>query len=303
MVNAASFGSLSKVSQQNDSESSFRNAYEEYRNSKLPKPKRTESPLTKTEKYNLNLLPSRNKTQDMTATTKILDHQYVFNDQPEDYQKIPGNLNNYIKVNNSSSQIMTCDEIEQQHSTIPNSCAIKRSSAMGGSYHCAKYTKGLSGLQVPSLPPLKSTNPNIKIQKEKPTESMENTQGYEQTLTGFSLTITKDDRHPKNEKTSKKLSHVESNHNRTKDLTSGASESETKTKSNFFVSSTQVPSQNLTDIKKGPKSKPRPKLSGQKIKYVKKQLKGNKIGREAPSERAHHKHTRRLQKNSLVNVK
>lgn len=48
MANASSFASLSRFSQPNDSDSSFRNAYNEYKQNMMVKPKRTDSPDTGT---------------------------------------------------------------------------------------------------------------------------------------------------------------------------------------------------------------------------------------------------------------
>ena len=72
LANAQSFGSLSRFSQPNDSDSSFKNAYEEYRN----KSKRTDSPLTKFEKNKFTLLPSRNEISDAINKSHIVNHKH-----------------------------------------------------------------------------------------------------------------------------------------------------------------------------------------------------------------------------------
>lgn len=72
MANAASFASLSRFSHPNDSDSSFRNAYEEYQNGKINKTKRIESPLTKLDSSNFNAIPSRNKTSEIMNSSNAV---------------------------------------------------------------------------------------------------------------------------------------------------------------------------------------------------------------------------------------
>ena len=83
---------MSRFSQPNESESSFRNAYEEYRNEDLIKAKRKDSPLTKIENNKAGLIPSRNKTQDITNAANILQDRWKFD------MDIQGNSSSIIEM-------------------------------------------------------------------------------------------------------------------------------------------------------------------------------------------------------------
>ena len=92
MANANSFASLSRFSQPNESESSFRNAYEEYSNEDIIKTKRKDSPLTKIENSKAGLIPSRNITQDITNASNILQDRRNFD------MDIQGNSSSIIEM-------------------------------------------------------------------------------------------------------------------------------------------------------------------------------------------------------------
>ena len=143
MENVASFASLSRFSQPNDSDSSFRNAYEEYRNSEIPKPKRIESPLTKLDNRKLNLVPSRNLTQEISATSKAVHNQFKIDPIERSTSNVPGSTLDPVKgsmhqlhsqysvqkrkrdqhpllesVHNSLSFLITTDELNRQKEGI-----------------------------------------------------------------------------------------------------------------------------------------------------------------------------------------
>ena len=213
MLNATSLASLSRLSHPNDSDSSFRNAYEEYKNSQVPKAKRKDSPLTKIEKSHLKLLPGRNtEVSDLKGeldTDKLkLDRIYKI---PTSFVVRPNsklfsqnlstqkrNLDMFKMIENSKlSQSYTTQEHDSsKHINTAIISMMKRESMVENSYSNMDTVAVNPLPNITSLPPLRSGSFKVKaVETNSNDESDEELDSInkEGTLTGLTLSLPKSD--------------------------------------------------------------------------------------------------------------
>jgi hypothetical protein len=213
MVNAANSVSLSRFSQPNDSDSSFKNAYEEYQYDKVNKTNRMESPIKKLDSNNFNAFLSRNITSEVIISSKKYNKNVILKDQkhknsvstiknpeafsPLKYSEIRNMQNHLVLDSNhkSFSMIVTNGELEKKRNVyLPPSGVVKGANA-GELYNLPKHSEKNVYEHRTSLPPLKPAQyqNNVKDNIDASDNSSEEKESdtKDETLEGFGLNISK----------------------------------------------------------------------------------------------------------------